>query len=222
MEQQVSAFPASRIGENGWWLDRHLEKRNQIAECGGEIDLVFFGDSITHNWERAGKESLEELRKTYSVLDIGYGGDKTENLLWRGEYGGELDGYKAKCVMLLIGTNNTWHRNDKPEAIAAGVRAVLDMIARKQPGAKTLLLPIFPFGSGEKDAKRMNNEKANAIIKGFADGEKVVWVDFNAKFLDEKGDNVALMPDHCHPNEKGYAEVWLPAVLPYFKELCGK
>ena len=50
----------------------------------------------------------------------------------------------------------------------------------------------------------------------------MIWVDFNAKFLDEKGDNVALMPDHCHPNARGYAEVWLPSVLPYFKKACGK
>ena len=226
-DQQISVFPASRIRSEGygaqdWWLDRLLAKRNQISECGGKIDLVFFGDSITHNWEGPGKASLDELGKTYSILDIGYSGDKTENLLWRCEYGGELDGYKTKCVMLMIGTNNTWHRSDKPEAIAAGIRAVLDLIARKQPEATTLLLPIFPFGASDADAKRVNNEKANAIIKGYADGKKVIWVDFNSKFLDEKGDNVALMPDHCHPNEKGYAEVWLPAVLPYFKELCGK
>ena len=226
-DQQISVFPASRIRSEGygaqdWWLDRLLAKRNHISECGGKIDLVFFGDSITHNWEGPGKQSLDELGKTYSILDIGYSGDKTENLLWRGEYGGELDGYKTKCVMLMIGTNNTWHRSDKPEAIAAGIRAVLDLIARKQPEATTLLLPIFPFGASDADAKRVNNEKANAIIKGYADGKKVIWVDFNSKFLDEKGDNVALMPDHCHPNEKGYAEVWLPAVLPYFKELCGK
>ena len=227
MDQQLSVFPASRIrcegyGAQDWWLDRLLAKRNQISECGGEIDLVFFGDSITHNWESNGKQSLDELSKTYSVLDIGYSGDKTENLLWRGEYGGELDGYKAKCIMLMIGTNNTWHRNDKPEAIADGIRKILDLIARKQPEATTLLLPIFPFGANDADAKRINNEKANAIIKGYADGEKVVWVDFNSKFLDEKGDNIALMPDHCHPNAQGYAEVWLPSVLPYFKKACGK
>ena len=227
MDQQLSVFPASRIRSEGygaqdWWLDRLLAKRNQISECGGEIDLVFFGDSITHNWESNGKASLDELSKTYSVLDIGYSGDKTENLLWRGEYGGELDGYKAKCIMLMIGTNNTWHRNDKPEAIADGIRKILDLIARKQPEATTLLLPIFPFGANDADAKRINNEKANAIIKGFADGKKVVWVDFNSKFLDEKGDNIALMPDHCHPNAQGYAEVWLPSVLPYFKKVCGK
>lgn len=227
LDQGISVFPATRIRSEGygakdWWLDRLLEKRNQIADSNGEIDLVFFGDSITHNWEGPGKDSLAELLKTYTVLDIGYSGDKTENLLWRGMYGGELDGYKAKCIMLMIGTNNTWHRNDKPEAIAEGIRAILDLIAKKQPQATTLLLPIFPFGSSAQDGKRMNNEKANDIIKNFADGKKVVWVDFNAKFLDEKGDNVALMPDHCHPNEKGYAEVWLPSVLPYFKKVCGK
>jgi len=227
VDQKASLFPASRIlsegyGARDWWLDRLLQKRNQIADAGGEIDLVFFGDSITHNWEGPGRDSLAELRKTYSVLDIGYSGDKTENLLWRGMYGGELDGYRAKCVMLMVGTNNTWHRKDSPEDIAAGIRAILDLVAKKQPDAKTLLLPIFPFGSDGKDAKRVNNEKVNAIIKGFADGQKVIWVDFNAKFLDEKGDNVALMPDRCHPNARGYAEVWLPSVLPHFKEICGK
>ncbi|MBR1920446.1 MAG: hypothetical protein IJ829_00420 [Kiritimatiellae bacterium] len=227
LEQGVAAFPESRIrsegyGKEDWWLDRLQEKRTQIAGANGRIDLVFFGDSITHNWEGPGKASLDELRKTYTVLDIGYSGDKTENLLWRGEYGGELDGYEAKCVMLMIGTNNTWHRSDPPEAIAAGVRAVLDLVARKQPGATTLLLPIFPFGKGPADAKRANNEKANALIKDFADGKKVVWVDFNDRFLDPAGDNSALMPDNCHPNAKGYADVWLPAVLPHFKEICGR
>ena len=226
-DQLASLFPATRIRNEGygaedWWLDRLLEKRNQISESNGEIDLVFFGDSITHNWESRGRDSLDELRKTYSVLDIGFSGDRTEHLLWRGEYGGVLDGYKAKCVMLMVGTNNTWHRKDRPEDIAKGIRAILDLIARKQPQATTLLLPIFPFGPDAQDPKRVNNEKVNAIIKDFADGKKVVWVDFNDKFLDEKGDTVALMPDRCHPNAKGYAEVWLPSVLPYFKEVCEK
>ena len=214
--------PVSRI-ETDWWADRLLEKRNQIADANGEIDLVFFGDSITHNWDRpaSGGPVLEELRKTYSILNIGYSGDKTENLLWRG-MNGELDGYKAKCVMLMIGTNNTWHRKDKPADIAAGIRQVLDLIAKKQPQAKVLLLPIFPFGDNPQHPNRVNNEAANEIIKTYADGEKVVWVDFNAKFLDEKGDNVKWMPDHCHPNTAGYREVWLPSVLPHIQKIVGK
>lgn len=224
--QTISTYPDSRIMQDGnrkgdWWLDRMLRNRNQIAKSSGEIDIVLFGDSITHGWDNAGAASLAELRKTYTVLNAGYGGDRTEHLVWRGE-NGELDGYKAKCVMLMIGTNNTWHRKDHPDRIAAGIKEVLAVIAKKQPDAKVLLLPIFPFGPDAKHPNRVNNEAVNAKIKGYADGKNVIWVDFNAKFLDEKGDNVKWMPDRCHPNAAGYAEVWLPSVLPYFKEICGK
>ena len=215
--------PVTRIRSEGygtfdWWLDRLLEKRNQIADSKGEIDLVFFGDSITHNWEKQGKESLAELRKTYSVLDIGYSGDRTQHLLWRGQ-NGELDTYKAKCVMLMIGTNN---RNDSAEDVAKGIKSILDLIAKKQPQAKTLLLPIFPDGASAQDQHRVKNEKTNEIIKGFADGQKVIWVDFNAKFLDEKGDTKWIMPDRLHPTADGYKTIWLPAVLPHFKAIVGK
>ena len=218
--EPLALCPVSRI-ETDWWADRLLEKRNQIADANGEIDLVFFGDSITHNWERHGKGTLDELRKTYSVLDIGYSGDRTEHLLWRGQ-NGELDGYKAKCIMLMIGTNNAWHRSDRPEDTAEGIRRILALIARKQPQAKVLLLPIFPFGDSPTHALRVINDKVNVLIRGFANGRNVVWVDFTSKFLDAKGDNKAWMPDRCHPGDAGYREIWLPAVLPYFKEACGK
>ena len=226
MDGPLATYPASRIrnegyGKNDWWLDRFLRNRNQIADSKGQIDLVFFGDSITHNWENAGRPVLEELRKTYSILDIGYSGDKTENLLWRGE-NGELDGYKAKCIMLMIGTNNTWHRKDRPQDIAAGIKKVLELIARKQPQAKVLLLPIFPFGDSPKHANRVNNEAANQLIKAYADGQKVIWVDFNAKFLDEKGDTIKWMPDRCHPNAAAYREIVLPSLLPHFRAIVGK
>lgn len=202
---------------NDWWSARMLSKRNQIAESKGEFDLVFFGDSITHNWESAGKASLAELSKTYSILDIGYGGDRTQHLIWRG-LNGELDGYKAKCVMLMIGTNN----REPVEDIAKGVRRVLDVIAEKQPQAKTLLLPIFMRGKNATDPCRVANEKVNAIIKGYADGEKVIWVDFNSKLIDANGDTKWIRPDRLHPNAAGYKDIWMPAVLPYFKEICGK
>ena len=220
-----ATFPTTRIRSEGygakdWWLDRLLRNRNAIADAKGAIDVVFLGDSITHNWEGPGKDALAALRKTYSVLDAGYSGDRTEHLLWRVR-NGELDGYKAKCIMVMIGTNNTWHRNDKAEDTAAGIRLILDTIAEKQPQAKVLLLPIFPIGDAATEKRRVRNNEVNAIIKGFADGEKVIWVDFGAKFLDEKGDTKWIMPDRVHPGPKGY-EIWTDAVHPYFKAACGK
>jgi beta-glucosidase len=213
--------PDTRVGAGriAWWLDRLLQKRNQIVASKGEIDLVFLGDSITHNWERQGKAQLAELAKTYSILDIGYSGDRTQHVIWRCQ-NGELDGYKAKCVMMMIGTNNAYPRN-KPEDVVKGIRRILDVIAEKQPQAKVLLLPIFVRGEGPQNVKRKANEEVNAAIRKFADGEKVIWCDFNAKYLDEKGDTKWIMPDRVHPNEAGY-KIWTAAVLPHIKAICGK
>jgi len=219
----IAALGPATDKHEDWWYERRAEKRAQIASLGGTVDLVFMGDSITHRWDRetSGLPSLDELRKTYSVLNLGYACDRTEDLLWRIE-NGELDGYEAKCIMLLIGTNNTMHRMDSPEDIAAGIRRILDVIAEKQPQAVTLLLPIFPFGASPDDPCRLNNEKANALIRDYADGKKVVWVDFNAKFLDEKGDTVAWFSDRVHPDGPAFKAIWLPSVRPYFKAVCGK
>ncbi len=223
-----AVFPVSRIRSEGygdfdWWLDRVLAKRREIVSSDGEFDIVFMGDSITHNWERREKcrELVEGLRKKYSVLNIGYSGDSTQHLLWRAK-NGELDGYRAKCIMLLIGTNNFGHnKHATPEGVAAGIKAVLDVVREKQPQAKVLLLPIFPRDEPGSQM-REKVEKANSIAREFADGKDVVWVDVYSRFLDKDGKVKWCMPDKLHPNEEAYRTIWLPAVEGYFEEFCGK
>ncbi|MBR2941545.1 MAG: 1,4-beta-D-glucan glucohydrolase, partial [Kiritimatiellae bacterium] len=59
-----------------------------------------------------------------------------------------------------------------------------------------------------------------AIIKGYADGRKVLWCDFNDQFLEPGPDKVlprSMMPDLLHPNHAGYL-VWEAAVRPYFDQ----
>ncbi len=208
-----------------WWEKRHAEKLAQIAASGGEIDLVFVGDSITHNWEGArgpgsdyGGKPLATLKKKYSVLNLGFGGDRTQNVLWRLE-NGELDGYRAKCFMLMIGTNNGDRR---PEDTAAGVKAILDLIARKQPQAKTILLPIFPSGATADHPWRVAKNRINALLKDLADGERVIWHDFNVRFLNPDGTfpKGMMMDDNLHPLAPGY-DIWAEEVTPLFQEICG-
>ena len=212
-------FAAQAIRGSHYWPARYLEKRNEIVDNGPvTYDAVFAGDSITHRWERPGGEGRElflKLREQYRLLDLGYGGDRVENLIWRFE-NGELEGYQTKLVMLMIGTNNHDGRKggDDYRNVVKGIRRALDLIAAKHPEATTLLLPVFPRGKDAADPVRLRNDRVNAEVKAFADGKKVVWLDFTAQFLDAKGDTKWCMNDRLHPNEKGY-DIWWNAIKPY-------
>ena len=205
-----------------WWnKGRPFEKRDAIVDGDGEYDVVMVGDSITHRWEREGGEGRElfaELRKTYRILNLGIGGDQTQHVLWR-LANGELEGYKAKMFTVMIGTNNG---GSDVAGIAEGVRRIVALIRERHPESKVVLMPIFPRNAKPDDKMRVANEKVNAIIAKIPDGKDVIWLDFNKNFLKEDGTlTKEVMNDLLHPNEKGY-QIWLDAILPVFREICGK
>lgn len=217
------AIPAMALRGSNYWPDRYLEKRNEIVGNGKvEYDAVFVGDSITHIWERKGGEGralFAELKKKYRILNLGYGGDRTENVLWRMR-NGELEGYTAKMFMVMIGTNNGGR---DVAGIAEGVKRIVATIRKRHPESKVLLLPIFPRGADETNKYRAGNNKINAIIKNFADGKDVLWLDFNDKFLEPGGKLTkrVMKNDLLHLNETGY-QIWWDAVRPTFEKIIGR
>ena len=221
-DQNVAALPASAFGQISWWdQGRLLEKRNEIADGDGEYDVVMVGDSITHRWEREGGEGralFAEIKKTYKVLNLGIGGDRTQHVLWRLQ-NGDLEGYKAKMFTVMIGTNNGGR---DPAGIAAGVKAIVALIRAKHPESKIVLMPIFPRNDKPDDKIRVANGQINVLIKGCADGETVRWLDFNDKFLEPDGTlTKRVMNDLLHPNETGY-QIWWENMVPVVKEIVGK
>lgn len=217
--QQVSTTPAPR--DAGW--QKRVERDVAKVKQGG-WELVFMGDSITHGWEGGGKKIWDESFGAYKALNLGYGGDRTEHVLWRLDHG-EMDGYTPKLLVLMIGTNNTGHRplaQEKPEDTAAGIKAILDKIGEKSPTTQVLLLGIFPRAARTTDEPRVRNDKVNELIKGCADGKRVLFLDFNKEMLEADGTlTKEMMPDLLHPKEKGYA-IWAKAVLPVVQEVLGK
>ena len=221
-ESNEAALAASAFGVIGWWdKGRLLEKRNEIVDGPKEYDVVMVGDSITHRWEREGGEGralFAEIRKTYKVLNLGIGGDRTQHVLWRLQ-NGDLEGYKAKMFTVMIGTNNGGR---DPAGIAEGVKRIVGLIRAKHPEAKVVLMPIFPRGAKPDDRNRVANGKVNEIIRGLADGKDVRWLDFNDKFLEPDGTLTKnVMNDLLHPNENGY-RIWWENMEPVVKEIAGK
>jgi beta-glucosidase len=204
-----------------WWIPRHEKKLAQIrqlAAAGARSDVVFIGDSITEGWEKSGLPVWDRHYAKYNALDLGFGGDHTENVLWRLQHG-ELDGISPKVAVLMIGTNNTGDRQEDPRTTAAGVRRLLDEIRQRLPATRILLLAVFPRDEQPTAALRRINDRVNAIISGYADGRKIVFLDINPYLTNTDGTlSRDVMPDLLHPNEKGY-EIWAARMEPTLLKL---
>ena len=186
----------------------------------GPIGVLFLGDSITQGWENEGREVWQRHYAGYQALNLGFGGDRTENVLWRLQHG-ELDGLAPKVAVLMIGTNNTGHRAEDPATTAAGVRRLVKEIRTRLPATKLLLLAVFPRGEKPDDPLRGINERVNWLIAGEADGRQVHFLDINAAMTEPDGTlSRDVMPDLLHPNGNGY-EIWQREMEPMLQRLLG-
>ena len=203
--------------QKSWWPKRFAEKQ-ELVKAGG-APVVFLGDSITHNWENQGRLVWDKYfaEGPYRALNLGFGADRTEHVLWRID-NGEFDGYEAKAIVLMIGTNNTGHFSavdETPADTIIGIKAILDRLRAKQPGAKIVLCPIFPRGEKPTDERRVRNSIVNKEICKFADGRHVLWCDFTDQFLLPDGTlRAEVAPDYLHPARWAY-EIWASAVMPF-------
>ena len=203
-----------------WWMPRHEQKLAEL-KAAKQVDLLWVGDSITHSWENGGRKVWDQYYAKRNPLNLGFSGDRTEQVLWRFDHGA-IDGIAPKAAIVMIGTNNAGHRRDKAEHTAAGVKAIVDKLRTKLPETKILLLAIFPRGADNNDALRKLNDATNKIIAGYADDEHVFYRDISGVFLDDDGKLPReIMPDLLHPNAKGYA-MWAEAIEPMVKELMGE
>ena len=219
--ESFTAAPQTESFSIDWWLPLHrqkLQEKNRLVAAGTPPDVVFIGDSITQGWENEGR-AVWQRHFARHALALGFGGDRTENVLWRLQQG-EVDGITPKVVVLMIGTNNSGLRS--PESTAAGVKHLLDQIRQRLPSTQVLLLAIFPRGEKPDDYLRGANERVNKLIAGYDDGRSVHYLDINAALLNADGSlSRDVMPDLLHPSEKGYA-IWQRAMAPTLQSLLAE
>lgn len=218
--------PTEKLGVDVW-KKRHDRLVARAKE--GGVDVLFLGDSITRQWEDAGKEAWKAAFEPLKAANFGIGGDQTGHVLWRVTAGKELDGISPKVAVLLIGTNNT--ADHSAEQIAEGVEAIVKELRGQRPKMRVLLLGVFP-----RAAKRP--EKGVAVVKAMDlhpkvkqvndrlakldDGKAVKYLDIGAKLLDKDGNlRGEVMPDFLHLSAKGYG-IWADAIKDEVKKLLGE
>ncbi len=184
------------------WTERHNELLVMNADNAPKI--VFIGNSITHYWgglpkepKSWGADSWNRIFEPAGVRNFGFGWDRIENVLWR-IYHGELDGFKASQVLLMIGTNNLQYNTN--EEIISGLEFLINSIRLRQPGAGVLLMGLLPRRGQEQRVKELNK----AILK-LARLLKIDGTETGELFLSKDGKlNESLFSDGLHPNAAGY------------------
>jgi lysophospholipase L1-like esterase len=216
-QELASTIPvAAKTNGEKWWNGNCERILNDLKQSGDSVDIGFIGDSITARWR--GGESWQKHWGSYKAVNMGIGGDQTQNVLWRLQ-NGELEGYKAKVFVVMIGTNNLWGKDAKAADAAAGIKAVLDLVQAKQPQAKILLMSLLPVGE-KPGPGRESRLAVNEIIKTYA-SSSITYVDIYNKYLQADGTiSKEVMHDFLHLAPKGY-DIWTEAITPKIKEILG-
>jgi lysophospholipase L1-like esterase len=217
--------PIARTDQNS--LTAHAQLLEKARR--GRVDIYFEGDSITRRWGATDyPEFLANWNQNFfgwNAADFGWGADTIQNILWR-LANGELDGIHPKIIVLLAGTNNVG-RTVPPEgdeakvaSITKGLKAVLDLMRAKAPDATIIATAIFPRNDNMAVMPAIN--KINLNLSKLADGQKIRYLDINARLADQDGKLVVGMmnADNLHPATPGY-QVWADALKPIFAELLG-
>lgn len=164
--------------------------------------VVIIGNSITHFWggEPAGPIARGTDSWPKGARNMGFGWDRVENVLWR-VYHDELDGFEAKKIVIMIGTNNLQMNTDAE--IIAGLQQLVIAIKERQPKADILLAGILPrVDMADRVAK------INKGIQQMAGMQQVPFINPGQVLLnaDLKPDST-LFTDGLHPNSTGYSKL---------------
>lgn len=213
--------PRLELDSYDWYARHHAELELQKTM---HPRVVLIGDSITHFWGGMpgannvnGPESWQRVFGQMPVLNMGFGWDRTQNVLWRLRQG-EFNGLTPDWVILNIGTNNLTGtenaRASTPEEIVEGIEAIRKEIQERSPKSHIILMAIFPRVEEPNHPLRQAILKTDALLaQRFGHDPSLTYLDIGSKFLTADGRlPKAMMPDGTHPSDAGY-QIWAEALI---------
>lgn len=186
------------------WLKIHEGLVKTVQANPGPVDVLLVGDSITIQWGTHWAKHFPG----HKAVNIGIGGDKTQNVLWRLDHGG-VEGLKPKAIVLMIGNNNMFFTPETGiEAAAKGVQACLANLREKFPEADIVVAKILPCHAPKvrfyEDILLTNAEIDKLKLET---DPKVKLLDLTKDFLNADGtlQKPLFTSDNIHLSAAGYA-----------------
>jgi lysophospholipase L1-like esterase len=220
-EPFATIVPVPRSDENSGVAHAEL-----VRKAGsGVIDIYFIGDSITRRWSAVDyPELLANFGRNFfgwNAANFGWGGDRTQNILWRLDHG-ELPAVGPKVFVVQAGTNNLADFESAEQrvlGVTAGIAAIVERCRRHAPESLIVLTGVFP----RRDRPEFNSSivAINAKLAAFGDEGRVRYLDISYALVDSRGLLSATMSeDGLHLSLAAY-QVWADALKPIFVERLG-
>lgn len=202
------------------WLDTHAGQVKTVQANRGTVDILLVGDSITMQWGEAWQKHFGQ----YKTVNIGIGGDKAQNVLWRLDHGG-VDGIEPKLIVLLIGNNNMFFASETGiEPVALGIKMCADNLREKFPDAPLVVVKIFPaHAPGNRFYEDIKKTNAALDLLKLDSDPKIHVLDLWDDMVNADGTIRAelFMPDNIHlSQELGYG-LYATGLKPLVENLLG-
>lgn len=186
------------------WLKLHEAHVKTVQANQGPLDVLLVGDSITIQWGDSWKKHFPDLK----AVNIGIGGDKTQNVLWRLDHGG-VEGLQPTAIVLMIGNNNMFFTPETGiEAAALGIQMCVKNLREKFPAAAIIVAKILP-AHAPGNAFYEDIKKTNAALDPLKldSDAKVKVLDLWSDFTNADGTikKELFTPDNIHLSPAGYA-----------------
>lgn len=207
------------------WLDTHAKLVRHVEANKGPVDILLVGDSITQQWgSPLDKGDFNEpWKKSFGGLkavNIGIGGDKAQNVLWRLDHGG-VAGLDPKVVVVMIGNNNMFFTPETGvDSAAKGVAMVVANLRGKFPKAEVIVAKILPcHAPGNKFHEDILKTNAAIGSLGLEKDAKVKVLDMTTDFLNADGTikKALFTPDNIHLSAAGY-QVYADRLKPLVRQ----
>ena len=199
-----------------WWRARFEAKQVELRER--HPTLVFYGDSITQDWEHHGPPEWDDFAPIWqrfygdrNAVNLGFTGDTTASLIWRITHG-EADGISPKVAVVLIGANNFGRTHWPADETVQGIDTVVRLLRQRLPRTKILLLGVLPSDRSAWITEQ--TAAANRLLaRRYAHGDDVTFLDVGHVLLRNGAVNRDLYLDPklpkpsvpLHPNAQGQA-----------------
>lgn len=185
-------------------------KNEQYLYSGKKADVVFFGDSITQQWEL-------ELYFNPNALKInrGIGSDSTCFAAKRFE--ADVLQLEPKNIVILLGINDLlttapdlWWKRDgaNPDMVISDIESNFRKMLSQINGINVYVCSLLPQTLCLPFDKKVFDElinRTNNILKNLCTEFGAEYVDYYSALCVDGGFPFDMTPDGVHPNAKAYA-----------------